>query len=87
MESIILILTTPFCGTCKLAVQMAEIVREGNPKWRFAIISTTDFADLFRDWQIESVPCILIMQGVVEKDRWYRIGSVPELWQRIAQHM
>ncbi len=79
------LLTTPFCGTCQLALTMLEIIATTKPDWQIAQLSVMEIPEDVQRWQIRSVPCIIIVQDHVLLDHWYRIGSVTELWERLGQ--
>ncbi len=86
-KPVIFVLTTPFCGTCKLTMHMVQILAMSKPNWMFVELSSTPFADLMQQWKIESVPCILILERNQELKRWYRVGSVTELWQNLTPYI
>ncbi|MFC4775803.1 thioredoxin family protein [Paenibacillus sp. GCM10023252] len=71
---------TPFCGTCKVAERMLEVVTAlpiGATLYRMNI----NFAPRLRDsWQIRSVPCLVLLQGGKPQRFEYAMRSVDYLY-------
>lgn len=75
-------LYTPMCGTCMVANKMMQVINElvPNPVGQANI---NYLENLAREYEIESVPCLLIAkQGRVYK-KIYAFQSVPYLLETI----
>lgn len=72
---------TPFCGTCKLAERMLEVVDATGYSVPISRVNI-NFTPVLRErWQISSVPCLIILgktKQVVRKE--YALESVPNLY-------
>ena len=51
---------TPTCGTCHVAKKMLEVIKVAMPTLIITQINLNYYADLANDFEIMSVPCILI---------------------------
>jgi len=76
-------LYTPMCGTCQVASKMLSIVEEliddipiGQANLNFEIT-------MAHDYQIESVPCLLIFEQGKIREKIYAFHSVPYLYEKI----
>jgi len=75
-------LYTPMCGTCQVAHKMMEVVQElvdvpiGQANINF-------IQDVAKDYQIESVPCLLITKDGTVVRKIYAFQSVPYLIETI----
>ena len=75
-------LYTPMCGTCQVAHKMMEVVQElvdvpiGQANINF-------IQDVANDYQIESVPCLLITKEGAVVRKIYAFQSVPYLIETI----
>jgi len=72
---------TPFCGTCKLAERMLDIVLEAGGTIPVSQININYAMDLTQDWKISSVPALIIFQSGFLVQKEYAIHSVVELQQ------
>lgn len=75
-----LYLYTPLCGTCKLGETMLDIVLQSNtiPVSKLNI----NFAPRLRnDWQITSVPCLVLLEHGKLVTKEYALRSVVDLHQ------
>lgn len=73
---------TPMCGTCQVASKMMQVIKEiiPNPIGQANINFVNNLA---QDYEIESVPCLLIAkQGIVYR-KIYAFQSVPYLLEVI----
>ncbi|OUS78671.1 thiol reductase thioredoxin [Paenibacillus sp. MY03] len=72
--------TTPLCGTCKVAERMLEIVEAAGsdyPLYKTNINFTPRLRD---DWQIESVPCLVLLKNGKVISKEYAMRSVDYLY-------
>ncbi|OPH47251.1 hypothetical protein BC351_12170 [Paenibacillus ferrarius] len=76
-------LFTPFCGTCKITERMLEIIRTMQPDLPLVKSNINFLPQLSREWQITSVPCIVMLEAGKENTFMYRMQSVDELYRRL----
>ncbi|APH03775.1 thioredoxin family protein [Bacillus weihaiensis] len=81
----LLYLYTPMCGTCQLAKKMLTVVDE--------LISTTIyqvnlnyFPEDAKALGIESVPCMLVYQDGILKEKVYAFQSVAHLYELVKAY-
>ncbi len=76
---------TPFCGTCRLAERMLDIVAVTGGIVQVSKLNI-NFAPTLRDrWQISSVPCLVILEQGNPVRKEYAIGSVVDLHRWLAR--
>ena len=77
-------LYTPMCGTCAVASKMMDVIENLLPDLSLGKANINYLENLARDYQIESVPCLLISEnGKVEKV--YAFQSVPFLYDKLKK--
>ncbi|UKS29031.1 thioredoxin family protein [Paenibacillus sp. HWE-109] len=76
-------LYTPFCGTCKITERMLDIIMTMQPALPLVKSNINFLPQISREWQITSVPCIVILEAGKEKEMMYRMQSVDELYRRL----
>ncbi|MCM3141041.1 thioredoxin family protein [Brevibacillus sp. MER 51] len=79
-ESVALFVYTPMCGTCKLAARMLGIMQETLPTVPLYQININTAPILAEQWQVTSVPALLIFYKNQLLDRHYAIQSVGFLY-------
>ncbi|GAA3404564.1 thioredoxin family protein [Paenibacillus hodogayensis] len=67
---------TPLCGTCKVAARMLEIVEAMRPAYAPVRVNVNELPKLAQQWQVESVPCLLHIEGGAVQRRLYAFASV-----------
>lgn len=78
----ILYIYTPMCGTCQVASKMMQVVQEMTT-YSIGQANINYLGDFAVDYQIESVPCLLIAkEGTVFK-KIYAFQSVPFILESI----
>lgn len=83
LDSFAVFLYTPFCGTCKVTERMLEIILTMQPAMPLVKSNINFLPNLTREWQITSVPCIVILERGKEKEFIYRMQSVDELYRQL----
>lgn len=78
---------TPTCGTCQLAKKMIEVLQEAIPNVVFTKINLNLNESLARDYEILSIPCLLIHQNLTLVDKIYKFQSVPYLYELIKTYI
>ncbi|MFA4133059.1 MULTISPECIES: thioredoxin family protein [unclassified Brevibacillus] len=79
-ESVALFVYTPMCGTCKLAARMLGIIQEALPAVPLYQLNVNTTPALAEQWQVTSVPALLIFQRNELVARHYAIQSVGFLY-------
>ncbi|SES66105.1 Thioredoxin [Salinibacillus kushneri] len=74
---------TPFCGTCKVAGKMLETLESMENLPNFQTMNASLFPDFMQNYQIESVPCLIIIQDGEILDKTYAFHSVPFMYQKL----
>ncbi|MFC5541846.1 MAG: thioredoxin family protein [Bacilli bacterium] len=78
-----LYLYTPFCGTCKVASKMLEVVEVLLPQIPIGKANINFLEDFAFEQQIESVPCLLITKNGKEHEKVYAFESVQNLYEKL----
>ncbi len=69
---------TPMCGTCQVAHKMMEVVQE-LVDYPLGQANINFIQDVAKDYEIESVPCLLISKNGEVHKKVYAFQSVPYL--------
>jgi hypothetical protein len=80
-----LLVYSPFCGTCKLAERMLDIVQAtgiSTPIFKLDV----NYAPAMRDnWKISSVPCLVLIREGEPNCFEYTMRSVDHLYELIKK--
>ncbi|CAG9620822.1 thioredoxin family protein [Sutcliffiella rhizosphaerae] len=77
---------TPMCGTCQVAKRMLEITKELFPQLTFGMIDVNYIQELAVEWEIESVPCLMIFRNGKVEEKIYAFRSVEYLYHLFKQY-
>lgn len=77
-------LYTPMCGTCAVASKMLDVIETLLPELPMGKANINFFEQLAFDYQIESVPCLLINRDS-EVEKVYAFQSVPYLYEKLKK--
>ena len=83
-EKVLYYLYTPICGTCMVASKMMDVVEAMRQDVPMGKADLNYIQDVAVDYEIESVPCLLITENGVVKNKIYAFQSVPDLLQNIG---
>ncbi|WP_438312366.1 thioredoxin family protein [Sporosarcina sp. FA9] len=72
-------LYTPMCGTCAVASKMLEVISVMKPDLPMGKADLNYIQDFAVDYEIESVPCLLIAKDGIIQRKIYAFQSVPDL--------
>jgi thioredoxin-like negative regulator of GroEL len=72
---------TPFCGTCKVAARMLDIIAAAHPELPLDRININFIPGLAERWTIESVPCLLLLEGDRPTARLYAFRSIQHVYR------
>lgn len=70
---------TPLCGTCKMTERMLQVILALDPQLPIVKCNINFSPQLAREWQIESVPCIVGAGANGAFRRRYRMQAVDDL--------
>ena len=83
-EKVLYYLYTPICGTCMVASKMMDVVEVMKQDIPMGKADLNYIQDVAVDYEIESVPCLLITENGVVKEKIYAFQSVPDLLGNIG---
>ncbi|MFD1020473.1 thioredoxin family protein [Thalassobacillus hwangdonensis] len=78
---------SPFCGTCQLASKMLETVERTYNRNLFYDLNASLHPDLMQQYEIESVPCLLVIHNGTIKEKIYAFHSVPYLYELMSKYV
>lgn len=82
-DSTLYYLYTPICGTCAVASKMMDVISVMKPDIPMGKADLNYVKDIAVDYEIESVPCLLITKNGSISDKIYAFQSVPNLLEKI----
>lgn len=78
-------LYTPMCGTCQVASRMMDVTEQAIGHVPMGKANLNYMEQLAYDFEIESVPCLLITQNGELVEKIYAFQSVPHLFEKILK--
>ncbi|MEK5331495.1 thioredoxin family protein [Lysinibacillus sp. FSL W8-0992] len=78
-------LYTPMCGTCAVASKMMDIIEQLLPQLKLGKANINFLEQIAYDFQIESVPCLLVSDRGKVIDKVYAFQSVPFLYELLKK--
>jgi thiol-disulfide isomerase/thioredoxin len=85
-ERFLLYIHTPFCGTCHLARTMLAQIETVHKKDVFYEMNAALFPEFMQKAEVESVPCLLIMDNHKIKEKVYAFKSVANIYSYLLQY-
>ena len=82
-EVICVYVYTPICGTCQVATRMLSVVKEIVPSVEIVKTDVNYARQFAENYQIESVPCLLLFKKGQLQKKIYAFRSVPYLIENI----
>jgi thioredoxin 1 len=76
-------LYTPLCGTCQMASKMLSVVEVMLNSLAIGKINLNYMRDIAEKWEIESVPCLVLIREGCVVSKIYAFQSVPYLLEQI----
>jgi thioredoxin-like negative regulator of GroEL len=73
---------TPLCGTCQVASKMLQVINE-LVQVHIGRLNLNFFPDLAKMFEIESVPCLLLVKEGEVIEKIYTFHSIPFLMEKI----
>lgn len=78
-------LYTPMCGTCQVASRMMEVTEQVVKDVPIGKANLNFMEQLAFDYEIESVPCLLITEAGKVVEKVYAFQSVPNLFEKLVK--
>ncbi|MFX3625718.1 MAG: thioredoxin family protein [Ectobacillus sp.] len=75
---------TPLCGTCQVAGKMLAVVEAAVPALQIGKADLNYVPRLATDYEIESVPCLLIFRNGQMINKIYAFQSVEYLYRELS---
>lgn len=82
----LLYIQTPFCGTCHLAKSMLLQIESTHKQDIFYEMNASLYPEFMQEFQIESVPCLLIKVNDEIKEKVYAFRSIPNLYNYLLKY-
>lgn len=86
-ENLAMYFFTPLCGTCQVAGKMLDVVEKIIPQFEFSKADLNYMPEIAEKYSIESVPCLLIFQNGVCKEKIYAVQSVTNLYEIFKRYL
>lgn len=83
MPNAALYIYTPLCGTCAVAKKMIEVIVALEPNFPIGKVDLNYELELAEQYEIESVPCLLIQKNGIVTEKVYAFRSVPHLLEKL----
>lgn len=77
-------LYTPMCGTCAVASKMLEVISAMKPNLPIGKADLNYVQEVAVEYEIESVPCLLIQKEGKIQHKIYAFHSVPDLLEKLS---
>ena len=82
-QSAVFYFYTPICGTCQVAGKMMDIINQMIDAIPIGKMDLNYSFDTAKRFEIESVPCVLILKDGKVQEKIYAVQSVPYLLEKI----
>jgi hypothetical protein len=82
----LLFIHSPFCGTCHVARSMLEKIESIHREDIFNEMNASLYPEFMQDCQVESVPCLLIVEESVIKEKLYAFRSVANIYHYLLTY-
>lgn len=77
-------LYTPMCGTCAVASKMLGVIEAMRPALPIGKADLNYIQEIAREYEVESVPCLLIERKGRPVEKIYAFQSVPYLLEKLS---
>lgn len=74
-------LYTPLCGTCKVGSRMLDVVGTMRPDFAVLQANVNAMPKLIQEWRVESVPCLIHLDGGAVVRKLYAFESVENVYR------
>jgi thioredoxin-like negative regulator of GroEL len=73
---------TPLCGTCQVASRMLQVI-ENMVDVKIGKVNLNFYPEMAKQFEVESVPCLLLIKDGDVIDQIYAFHSVPFLYEKV----
>lgn len=77
-------LFTPMCGTCAVASKMLTVIEAMRPELPIGKADLNYVQEIAIEYEVESVPCLLIQRKGEPIEKIYAFQSVPYLLEKLS---
>lgn len=74
---------TPMCGTCQVAGKMLTVIQQLLPDAVFGKADLNYLPAVAERFEIESVPCLVLIKNGMVMEKVYAFQSVPYLYEKL----
>lgn len=76
---------TPMCGTCQVASKMLTVIKQLLPDVPSGKADLNYLPEMAERFEIESVPCLIVLRKGEEQEKIYAFQSVPYLYEKLKE--
>lgn len=76
---------TPMCGTCQVASKMLTVVEQLLPDLPSGKADLNFLPEMAGRFEIESVPCLIVLENGEVQEKIYAFQSVPYLYEKLKE--
>jgi thioredoxin 1 len=76
---------TPMCGTCQVASKMLTVIEQLLPDVSSGKADLNYLPEMAERFEIESVPCLIVLREGEELEKIYAFQSVPYLYEKLKE--
>ena len=76
---------TPMCGTCQVASKMLTVIDQLLPDVSSGKADLNYLPEMAERFEIESVPCLIVLREGKEQEKIYAFQSVPYLFEKLKE--
>lgn len=76
---------TPMCGTCQVASRMLTVVEQLLPDVASGKADLNYLPEMAERFEIQSVPCLIVLREGEEQEKIYAFQSVPYLYEKLKE--
>ncbi|MGV2939959.1 thioredoxin family protein [Mesobacillus sp. LC4] len=76
---------TPMCGTCQVASKMLTVIKQLLPDMPSGKADLNYLPEMAERFEIESVPCLVVLRKGEEQEKIYAFQSVPYLYEKLKE--
>lgn len=76
---------TPMCGTCQVASKMLTVIEQLLPDVLSGKADLNYLPEMAERFEIESVPCLIVLKKGEVQEKIYAFQSVPYLFEKLKK--
>ncbi|MFZ3576736.1 thioredoxin family protein [Virgibacillus sp. DJP39] len=85
-DHFLLYIYTPFCGTCHLAKTMLNKIESVHKEDIFFEMNASVHPEFMQEVQVESVPCLLVVDQSQVKEKIYAFRSIANIYSYLVKY-